>query len=64
MKPEEVKNFYRTNYNFHKKTGISSNSLANWLKKGKVPEGQQCIIERITNGQLKAELNIGALGSE
>ena len=59
MKPEEVKKYYRTKYNFHKETGIAANTLGNWLKSGFIPEGQQCKIERLTNGLLKADLNHG-----
>lgn len=57
MKPEEVKRFYKTKYNFHKKTGIAANTLGNWIKAGYIPEGQQCKIERLTGGQLKADLS-------
>ena len=56
MSPEEIKNFYRSNYNFAKSTGMSASSLHNWLKWGFVPEGQQCKLEMLTNGALKAQL--------
>jgi hypothetical protein len=56
MSPDEVRQFYKTNYNFHKSTGIAANTLANWLRNGYIPEGQQCKLEKLTNGVLKADL--------
>lgn len=55
MKPQEVLEYYVTKYRFNKATGISHVNLYNWLKKGCIPEGAQLKLERITNGQLKAE---------
>jgi hypothetical protein len=55
MKPKEVKKFFKTQYNFHKVTGMSAATLGNWLRWGFVPEASQLKIERITNGVLKAE---------
>lgn len=55
MKPEEVKKFYGTKYRFHKLTGMSANTLGNWLKWGFIPEAAQYKLERITNGELKTE---------
>ncbi len=55
MKPDEVKTFYRTKYNFHKETGMSANTLGNWLKWGFIPENAQYKLERITKGKLKTE---------
>lgn len=40
---------------FNKKTGMSNNTLRNWLKWGYVPEEAQYRIERITQGRLKTE---------
>lgn len=59
MKPEEVKKYYKTKYNFHKETGIAANTLGNWIRKGFVPEGQQFKLEHLTKGLLKADLNYG-----
>ena len=55
MTPEEIKKYYRTNYNFEKETGISANTLANWLKWARVPKESQYKLERITNGLFKTE---------
>ena len=55
MTPKDVKEFYRSNYNFNKQTGMSSTTLANWLKWGFVPEAAQYKLERITKGKLKTQ---------
>lgn len=55
MKPKEVKKYFKTQYNFRKVTGMSAATLGNWLKWGYVPEASQLKLERITNGDLKAE---------
>jgi hypothetical protein len=59
VKPQEVIKHYKTKYNFHKETGIAANTLGNWLRIGRIPEGQQYKIERLTNGLLKADMNHG-----
>jgi hypothetical protein len=55
VKPNDVKEFYGTGYNFHKETGLSHVSLTNWIKWGFVPENSQYKLERITDGALKAD---------
>jgi hypothetical protein len=55
LKPNDVLKYYRTRYNFGKETGMSANTLSNWIKKGVVPEDAQYRLERITKGQLKTE---------
>lgn len=55
MKPEDVKEYYGSLYNFRKLTKMSCNSLFNWIKWGYVPEGSQYKIERLTKGKLKAD---------
>ncbi len=58
MNPEDVKKFYKTKYNFHTQTGMSANTLGNWIKWGRVPEHAQYKLERITAGKLKTEWTI------
>ncbi len=58
MKPEDVKAFYGTQYNFKKVTGMSQSTLANWLRWGRVPEDAQYKLERLTNGKLKTEWTV------
>lgn len=53
MKPEDVYKFYGSTYQFKKSTGMSSNTLMNWLKWGNVPEEAQYKLERLTKGLLK-----------
>ncbi len=55
MTPDDVKTFYKSLYNFRKTTGMSANSLLNWLKWGYIPEGSQHKIERLSKGRLKTE---------
>lgn len=55
MKPKDVKDYYKSQYNFEKITGMSHSTLGNWLKWGFVPEDAQYKIERLTKGQLKTE---------
>ena len=56
MTPKEVLKFYRSTYNFHKQTGMASNTLSNWIKAGFVPQAQQCRLEMLTKGALKSDL--------
>ena len=58
MTPEDVKKYYRSQYNFKKETGMSHTSLGNWLKWGFVPEDSQYRLERITKGKLKTQWTI------
>jgi len=55
MKPEDVKTYYRSQYNFGKETGMSAATLGNWLRWGYVPEESQYKVERLTKGKLKTE---------
>ena len=55
MKPEDVKKYYKSLYNFRKVTGMATATLANWLKWGFVPENAQYRIECLTKGELKTE---------
>lgn len=55
MTPQDVKDYYRSQYNFRKETKMSSSTLGNWLKWGFVPEESQWKIERLTGGKLKTQ---------
>ena len=55
MTPEDVKKYYRSQYNFHKVTGMSGCTLGNWLRWGYVPKDAQYKLEAWTNGVLKTE---------
>jgi len=54
MTPKDVKKYYKTGYNFRKKTGMSDNTLHNWIKCGYVPFKSQKKIEDLTGGELTA----------
>jgi hypothetical protein len=55
MTPQDVKKYYRSNYNFNKVTGMSASTLGNWLKWGYVPVDAQYKLEHMTKGLLKNE---------
>lgn len=56
MTVSELKKYYRTGYNFQKCTGITACSFSNWLKWGYIPVASQIKLERMTNGDLKADV--------
>ena len=57
MTPDEVKEHFKTGYNFRKSTGMSDNTLANLLKWGYVPFKSQRKIQKLTDGILIAVLD-------
>ena len=54
MKPEDVRNLYKTCYRFRAHTKMSANSFTNWNKWGFIPFKSQKKLEKLTNGALKA----------
>jgi len=54
MKPSDVKQYYKSGYNFRKQTKMSDNTLHNWVKWGYVPFTAQKKIEELTQGELTA----------
>lgn len=54
MTPADVKKYFKTGYAFRKQTGMSDNTLANWIKCGYVPYKSQRKLEQITGGNLTA----------
>jgi DNA-binding transcriptional regulator Cro len=57
--PKQVKEYYGSQYNFRKVTGMATATLGNWLKWGFVPENAQYKLERLTQGELKTEWTKG-----
>lgn len=55
MIPQDVKDYYKSLYNFRKLTGMHTQTLANWLKWGYVPKNAQYRLENLTGGKLKIE---------
>jgi hypothetical protein len=64
VKPDEVKRYYGSQYNFRKLTGMSASTLGNWIKWGFVPEDAQYKLERLTKGELKTEWTKNKLDDE
>lgn len=56
MKPEDVKKYYKSAYNFHKQTKMSRTSYQNWNSNGFVPIKSQIKLHQLTKGALKVEL--------
>lgn len=54
MKPKEVKKHFKTGYRFAKETGMSANTLQNWINAGYVPFRSQKKIELLTENKLVA----------
>lgn len=55
MTPKDVKDYYRSNYNFSKCTGMVPPTLGNWIRRGYVPKNAQYRLEVLTKGELKTE---------
>ena len=57
MTLDDLKDRFGNGNRFQKETGISHTSWLNWFKRfGYVPIRSQRLIEKITNGELKASL--------
>ena len=54
MNLQDIINEYGTSYQFEKITGMSHASFLNWKKKGYIPFRTQVLLERMTEGRLKA----------
>jgi hypothetical protein len=57
MTPQDLIDYYGNAYMFGKTTPMTAQSLHNWVKKGVVPVSSQLLIEKLTEGKLKAEWN-------
>ena len=56
MTPKQVRRYYDNSCaKFHKRTGMSTGSLQNWLRWGFVPMLSQRKLEKLTNGELAAD---------
>lgn len=51
---EDILEYYKTQYNFHKLTGMSVNTFKNWQVLGYIPMRSQLVLERLTDGILTA----------
>lgn len=55
MTINDLKEYYGSGYRFNKDTHMSASSFMNWNNRGYIPWGSQLIIERLTEGKLKAD---------
>ncbi len=55
MKPKQVVEYFGTQENTAKALGVTQQSVAAWVKLGKVPKLRQYQIEKITKGKLKCQ---------
>ena len=56
MTLKEVKDYYKSSYAFQIQTGMKHGNWYNWNKKGYIPLLSQLRLEKLTNGELKANL--------
>jgi len=56
MTLQEVIKVFGSGYNLSKCLGIRAQNFTRWKKQGYIPEKQQWRIEKLTNGQLKADI--------
>lgn len=58
MNIDEVITYYRHNlHNVSRALGISAMSVCKWRKNGQIPIPYQCMLELVSNGKLKANLD-------
>ena len=55
MRIDEALKIYGSGYNLCKILGISSQNFTRWRRQGFIPEVHQLKIEKLTNGELKAD---------
>lgn len=58
MTIEEVLEIYKTGYQVCKALEISKQNFTRWQKSGYIPYRQQVKLEQLTNGKLKADLEM------
>lgn len=56
MTVDDLKEYYKTGYNFNKQTGITASQYGLWMKYGYIPKTSQCRIEVASGGALKADI--------
>jgi hypothetical protein len=57
MTLDEVKEYFGSSYQFHKKTGMNHRNYYNWRIAGYIPIKTQMKLEKLSNQGLKAELH-------
>ena len=59
MTLDEIKQYFGTGYQFEKRTGWAHTNYTYWKRKGYIPMLTQSKLERLTNGDLKADYQHG-----
>ena len=54
---EDIQKYFGNSYQFFKKTGMGSTNYLNWQRRGYIPIETQVKLEKMTNGELKADLS-------
>jgi hypothetical protein len=54
---DDVYDYFGSGYAMQKSTGLNHSNFKNWRDKGYIPIATQMKIERLTNGELKADLS-------
>lgn len=55
MTPQDLIDYFGNAYRFSKATPMRAQSFHNWVKAGRIPVPSQLLIEKLTEGKLKAE---------
>lgn len=58
MTPKQLIRHYKTQTAAASELGLTQPAIANWLRRGAIPDVQQLRIENKTNGKLRARRNI------
>lgn len=56
MTLQDIKLYFGSGYRFNKITNMSPTSWTNWFKQGYIPIRSQMMIEKATDGALKADI--------
>lgn len=57
MTIDDVLNYYGTSYNMEQCTGMRSTNVPNWKARGYIPIASQMRLERLSEGELTADLS-------
>ncbi len=58
MTPEQAILHFRTQRTLAEKLGLTQPAVANWIKRGRIPDLAQLKIQKLTRGKLKADPEI------
>ncbi len=55
MTTTDLKAYFKTSYEFKKRTGMSASTYMNWIRQGYIPTESQFKLERLTKGELRCD---------